>query len=116
MQIKVKLWLTICSIQHILELGEGVNMFEVEFYDTKDGYCPVREFLNSLEPKMLAKTLRTIDLLEVNGPVLREPYSGSMGDGIFELRTKQGSNITRVFYFFFVGQKVILTNGLLKKT
>ena len=65
-------------------------MFEVEFYDTKDGYCPVREFLNSLEPKMLAKTLRTIDLL-------------------------QGSNITRAFYFFFVGQKVILTNGLLKK-
>jgi phage-related protein len=39
-----------------------------------------------------------------------------MGDGIFELRTKQGSNITRVFYFFFVGQKAILTNGFVKKT
>lgn len=38
MQIKLKLWLTICSIQHIIELGEGVNMFEVEFYDTKDDY------------------------------------------------------------------------------
>lgn len=31
-------------------------------------------FLDSLKPKMLAKTLRTIDLLETNGPLLREPY------------------------------------------
>ncbi len=91
-------------------------MFEVEFYDTSEGLCPVQEFLDSLEPKIKAKTLRTIDLLETNGPKLREPYSGSMGDGIFELRTKQGSNITRVLYFFFVGQKAILTNGLVKKT
>lgn len=91
-------------------------MYEIEFYDTEDGKCPVREFLDTLEPKMKAKTLRTIDLLEANGPMLREPYSGPMGDEIFELRTKQGSNITRVFYFFFVGQKAVLTNGLLKKT
>lgn len=37
-------------------------------------------------------------------------------DGIFELRTKQGSNITRVLYFFFIGKKVILTNGFVKKS
>ena len=91
-------------------------MYEVEFYDTSEGQCPVQEFLDSLEPKIKAKTLRTIDLLETNGPELREPYSGSIGDGIFELRTKQGSNITRIFYFFFVGQKAILTNGFVKKT
>ncbi len=65
---------------------------------------------------MHAKALRTIDLLEANGPLLRDPHSGPMGDGIFELRTKQGSNITRVFYFFFVGQKAVLTNGFVKKT
>ena len=75
-------------------------MYEIELYDTEDGRCPVQEFLDSLEPKMHAKALRTIDLLEANGPLLRDPHSGPMGDGIFELRTKQGSNITRVFYFF----------------
>lgn len=91
-------------------------MYEIEFYDTEDGKCPVQEFLDSLEPKMKAKTFRTIDLLETNGPMLREPYSGPMGDGLFELRTKQGSNITRVLYFFFVGKKAVLTNGFLKKT
>lgn len=66
----------------------------------EDGRCPVQAFLDSLEPKMHAKALRTIDLLEANGPLLRDPHSGPMGDGIFELRTKQGSNITRVCYFF----------------
>jgi phage-related protein len=90
-------------------------MYEIIFYDTDDGKCPVQEFLDSLEPKLLAKTLRTIDLLETNGPLLREPYSKSLKEEIFELRTKQGSDITRVLYFFVVGKKVVLTNGFVKK-
>ena len=91
-------------------------MYEIIFYDTPDGKCPVREFLDTLDPKLLAKTLRTIDLLEKNGPLLKEPYSKSLGDGIFELCTKQSSDINRVFYFFIIGQKAILTNGIVKKT
>ena len=90
-------------------------MYEIEFYDTESGKCPAEEFLDSLESKIKAKTLRNIDLLETNGTVLREPYSCSMGGGLFELRTKLGSNITRIFYFFD-GKKIILTNGFVKKT
>ena len=91
-------------------------MIEIEFYDTEDGKCPVQEYLDSLEPKLLAKTLRTIDLLQNNGISLRGPYSEPLGDGIFELRTKQKSNITRVLYFFYIGNKAVLTNGFTKKT
>ena len=91
-------------------------MYEIILYDTEDGRCPVQELLDSLEPKLLAKTLRTIDLLERNGPLLREPYSKALENGIFELRTKQGSDITRVLYFFVVGKKAILTNGFVKKS
>ena len=91
-------------------------MIEIIFYDTEDGRCPLQEYLDSLEPKLLAKTLRTIDLLENNGRFLRGPYSEQLEDGIFELRTKQGSDITRILYFFFVGNKAILTNGFTKKT
>lgn len=80
-------------------------MYEIILYDTEDGRCPVQELLDSLEPKLLAKTLRTIDLLEMNGPLLREPYSKPLENGIFELRTKQGSDITRVLYFFNYRQK-----------
>ena len=47
---------------------------------------------------------------------MREPYSKAIDDGIFELRAKVGSDISRVLYFFIIGQKVILTNGFIKKT
>ncbi len=55
----------------------------------EDGRCPVQELLDSLAPKLLAKTLRTIDLLEMNGSWLHVPYSKPLENGIFELRTKQ---------------------------
>jgi phage-related protein len=91
-------------------------LYEIIFYDSEDGKCPVQDFLDSLNPKLLAKTLRTIDLLENNGPQLREPYSKMLEDGIYELRTKQSSDITRVLYFFFDGRKIVLTNGFVKKS
>lgn len=65
---------------------------------------------------MQAKVLRTIALLRDAGPTLREPYSKHLDDGIFEIRTKFGSDITRVLYFFVISQRIILTNGFIKKT
>ena len=91
-------------------------MVDIEFYDTEEGSCPVQEYLDTLEPKLLAKTLRTIDLLETNGTKLRMPFSEHIKDGIFELRAKQSSDITRILYFFYVGNTAVLTNGFTKKT
>ena len=91
-------------------------MFEVEFYTLPDGKKPVKEFLDGLEPKMRAKALYGLSVLEEYGNALREPYSKPIGDGLFELRIKFASDITRIFYFFIVGNKIILTNGFVKKT
>ena len=90
--------------------------YDVDFFTKENGDGPVKEFLLSLDKKMRAKLLVELDLLEENGPQLREPYSKHLEDGIFELRAKQGSDITRVLYFFFVGKKIVLTNGFTKKT
>lgn len=57
-----------------------------------------------------------IDILEQYGNQLREPYSKSLDDGIFELRAKVGSDISRVLYFFYYEGRIILTNGFVKKT
>ena len=48
--------------------------------------------------------------------LLREPYSKPLGDGIFELRAKVGTDISRVLYFFYYEGKIIMTNGFVKKT
>ena len=65
---------------------------------------------------MRAKIFMMLEFLESKGPELREPYSKSLGDGIFEVRAKQGTDISRVLYFFVVGRKIVLTNGFVKKT
>ena len=90
--------------------------FKVLFYQKADGSEPVKQFLNSLDKKMSAKMVRTIEALQNNGNDLRESYSKHLDDGIFELRAKVGTDISRVLYFFFIGQRVILTNGFIKKT
>ena len=90
--------------------------FEVVFYDLPNGKEPAKEFLEGLDLKMQAKMIRTISLLQHNGTSLREPYSKPLDDGIFELRAKVGSDISRVLYFFFVGRRIVLTNGFIKKT
>lgn len=57
-----------------------------------------------------------MELLEEKGTELREPYSAPLEDGIFELRCKFGSNITRALYFFYVRKRIVVTNGFVKKT
>lgn len=93
-----------------------MEYFKVVFYDREDGTEPVKDFILSLDKKMRAKVMKELKMLSLNGADLREPYSKSLEDGIFELRAQSASDITRVLYFFFVGRKIILTNGFVKKT
>lgn len=90
--------------------------FEIIFYKTDNGENPVEDFLDSLSDKMRAKMLMSIRIIRENGYQTRMPYSEELEDGIFELRAKVGSDISRVLYFFMVGRKVVLTNGFVKKT
>ena len=91
-------------------------MYTVEFYETEDGEKPVFDFLMSLDPKMRAKTGAMLQLLAEKGNELRKPYTEHLDDGIFELRTIQGNNISRALFFFFAGKRIIITNGFIKKT
>ena len=93
-----------------------MQSYEVIFYDKPDGTEPAKEFLLSLDKKMRTKLLIEIDMLANNGSELREPYSKHISGGIFELRAKVGTDISRVLYFFVVGRRIILTNGFIKKT
>lgn len=89
--------------------------FKAEFYETENK-IPVKDFLDSLDIKMRAKLVGEIKLLEEKGNMLRLPYSEHLDDGIFELRAKVGSDITRVLYFFYFEGRIILTHGFTKKT
>lgn len=90
--------------------------FKLIAYEKENGEVPVEEFLNSVNPRMRAKIYGMMEILQEKGNMLREPYSKHLEDGIFELRCKFGSNITRVLYFFYYEGKIVMTNGFVKKT
>ena len=90
--------------------------FTIEYYEKANGERPAEEFLAGLDKKMRARAVQYISLLSEKGNELREPYSKNLSDGIFELRIKQGSDISRVMYFFYIGKRIVMTNGFIKKT
>lgn len=91
-------------------------MWSVEYYETARGKIPVYEFLETLPMKMRGKAVRDLELLEKLGSQIGMPHARYMEDGIFELRIKFGGDNSRIFYFFYSDQKIILTNGFIKKT
>lgn len=94
-------------------------MWNVVFYKKKNGEIPVLQYLQELNPKMKAKAFSEIDLLEKHGRNLREPYVkpivGEKYKGLFELRVKFSSNISRIFYFSFQQNTFVLLHGFTKK-
>ena len=92
-----------------------MNEYNTIFYETVNGKMPAKDFLLSLDYDMRAKMIRTLELLQKNGPAIREPQSKELEDGIFELRAKFGSNISRMLYFYDETKTIVLTNGFVKK-
>ena len=90
--------------------------FKLIAYEKENGEVPVEEFLNSIDLKMRTKIYGLMGILQEKGNLLREPYSKHLEDGIFELRCKFGSDITRILYFFYYEGKIVMTNGFVKKT
>lgn len=91
-------------------------MWEVEFYRDERGHAPFIEYLDGLSASMRAKTLRSVQLLRSEGTRLREPDTKPLGDGLLELRTTFGGLQGRSLFFFFDGEKVVITHGFIKKT
>lgn len=94
--------------------------YEVEYYKKENGRIPVLDFLLTLNPKMRAKAYNEIELLQKHGPELKEPYvkplKGKENKGIFELRIKFSSDISRIFYYTYRNNKFILLHGYIKKS
>lgn len=82
---------------------------KIQFFDDS-----VESFIYSLESPAVAKTLRTIDLLEKFGNRLGMPHSKKVGPRLFELRV-HGAQRVRIFYSFR-DNSVVLLYGFIKKS
>lgn len=89
--------------------------YDIEIYEKDNGEIPFYDFINTLNPKDVAKILRDVDLLEAYGNSLREPYSKYLRDDLFELRSKFGKNTYRSIYYFVKGGIIVITHCFYKK-
>lgn len=92
-------------------------MFTVDFYESDKGDKPALDSILAVKDvKLRAKIFRSLKLLETFGNRLGEPDTAYLRDGLFELRTKHGSNIFRCIYFYGNGKIIVVTNGFVKKS
>ncbi|MEK7229657.1 MAG: type II toxin-antitoxin system RelE/ParE family toxin [Candidatus Binatota bacterium] len=97
---------------------ESLSLWEIEYYQTAAGSVPVAEFVDSLPPQAKAKFVRSLELLEQYGLLLREPWVKNIQNvaKVRELRFTSFSEIYRFFFFPVAGRKLILLHGFKKKT
>ena len=89
----------------------------IVFYRTKDGKCPVRDFLDTLPSKAAQKVIWVLRLLEELEMVPATYFKKMIGtEDIWECRIQHGSDIYRIFCFFDSHAVVILTHGFQKKS
>jgi phage-related protein len=90
---------------------------EVLFYRTKNGHCPVEEFLDKLSGKQAQKVawvLRLIEELEVVPSQYLKKLVGT--EVLWEVRAQHGGDTFRMIGFFEGGRLLVLTSGFAKKT
>lgn len=87
----------------------------VKFFKMDSGSEPVREWLHedltNEERKIIGKDIKVIQFSWPIGPPLVE----SLGDGLWEIRSRLENRIARVL-FTFHNNEIVLLHGFIKKT
>jgi len=91
-------------------------MNKVEYYIKSDGTVPVADFLDDLPDKLRAKAIRDIDILDKHGTKLKMPYEEQIEGKLWQLRIRTSGDSSRIFYFVYTSNKIILLHGFMKKT
>ena len=90
--------------------------WRVLYYETPEGKCPVREFIDSRKGRDQAKIFALFSVLQDRGPTLPHPYADLLEDGIHELGIRQSADQFGVLYFFCSRRFIVLTQAFVKVT
>lgn len=81
-------------------------MYEISFYEDKDGYSDICQFIKELREKsrsskesriLFNKIVAYLDLLQEKGTRMGTPYTKHLGEGIWELRPARN----RLLYAYY---------------
>jgi phage-related protein len=97
-----------------------VHFMEVDFdwIRRDDGTSEFEDYLDSLPDKDAEKLLAIIGMVEDHGLVVasRMKWTKKLENDLYELRSKQGSDIQRAIYFQKTGTEYLITHGFTKKS
>jgi len=90
--------------------------YRIYYYIDPKGKKPVKDYINNISEKAQAKVFAYLELLRERGGYLDEPYSRHIKGKVRELRVDFARDHHRIFYFTFIGKKIILLHVFLKRT
>lgn len=95
-----------------------MNLIAFKTLQDSSGKSEFINFIYSLPDKDRIKLLKTIEKIENNGfpTAIRMEWIKKLDNGIYEIRSKLGTNIQRAIYFQKVNNEYIITHGFTKKT
>lgn len=85
--------------------------WKIEFYSKS-----VEEAILTMPPKIQARMLKLLELIEKYGANLGPPHTEPMGDGLFEIRAKAQEGIGRSLYCYLKGKHIIVLHAFIKKS
>jgi phage-related protein len=94
-----------------------VWVFEIQYYRTIDGKCPVQEYFDALEDRQAEKVFWTLRVVRDLNPVPGQYLQKMAGaHNLWEVRVSYAGNIFRLLGFVPNGRRLILLHGFTKKT
>ena len=75
----------------------------------------VEEDILGMPPKIQARMIKLLELIEKHGANLGAPHTEPMGDGLFEIRAKAQEGIGRSLYCYMKGRHIVVLHAFVKK-
>ncbi|WP_111493360.1 type II toxin-antitoxin system RelE/ParE family toxin [Marinobacter bohaiensis] len=79
-------------------------------------YGDVQQDILGMPPKIQARMIRLLEMIEKYGANLGAPHTKAMGGGLFEIRARAKEGIGRGFYCYMKGEAVMVLHAFVKKT
>jgi phage-related protein len=94
-----------------------VQVFEIQYYRTAEGKCPVEDYLDSLSDRQVEKVLWTLRVVRELNPVPAQYLQKLSGThDLWEVRISHAGNIFRLLGFVTSERRLMLVHGFTKKT
>lgn len=70
----------------------------------------------NMPPKIQARMIKLLELIEKHGANLGAPHTEPMGEGLFESRAKAQEGIGRSLFCYMKGRHIVVLHAFIKKS